>query len=164
MTELNILVNNPFRILGVASNADEEEIAESKDLMLGALETWETASSEIDMEAFLPEVNRTEESLQRAEAELESPVDKVKYAFFWFCRSSEEDAQALRALSQGDAAEAESVWSAGSDYSSVINLACLGLIQKDPAVYHKSDPSSGRFSAQIGVHYRNLRDKLRLSE
>lgn len=126
-----IIEKNPFRILGVCSNSAKREIIANKNKMLAFARLNKSVSFPMDMNVFMPPPERSQEDLRKAEADINLPKDKIKFAFFWFINLTESDKQALDQLSKGSVGPAENIWRSRRGASAYINLACLSLLQNN---------------------------------
>lgn len=118
------IANNPYRILGVYSNAAIEEIALNKLKLIDG----SVLSFEMDTCSLLPPVNRTNESVEKAFSCLSSPSDRLKYAMFWFAKETMIDELALVYLKHGDKSKAIETWGRIESWSSLVNLSVLEMI------------------------------------
>lgn len=124
-----IIEENPFRILGVCSNASKREIIANKNKMLAFARLNKYVFFPTDMNQFMDPPSRSPEAIRKAEADINLAADKIKFAFFWFINLTESDKQALAQLSQGFVGPAENLWRSHRGFSAYINLACLSLMQ-----------------------------------
>ena len=88
---LEIITNNPFRILGVYSNCKQTEIVRNVGKMKAYLNVGRSVEFPTDMQGLLPNLNRTLEITQAAQAAINLPNDKIRYALFWFCNADPID-------------------------------------------------------------------------
>lgn len=107
---IDLILNNPFRILGVYSNASKKDIVANEGKMKAFLKVGRSVSFPLDLEGILPSVSRTTESVAKANADLTLPKDKMRYALFWFVRSSNLDDIAFNQLTVGDIEKAIEIW------------------------------------------------------
>ena len=96
---LDIVTNNPFRILGVAANAPQKEIAGNTTKIKRFSAAGKSVSYITDFESFLGPVNRTQDNVETSLSRINLPEDKIKHALFWFLNTNEVDAKALQLLS-----------------------------------------------------------------
>lgn len=93
---MNILQNNPYRLLGVYSNSPAKERLANHNRMKAFLKVGKPVSFPLDLPSYLGLINRTDASVADAEAKLTLPKDQILYAQFWFikatpvCRSVED--------------------------------------------------------------------------
>ena len=84
-----------------------------------------------DMQSILPGLSRTVASAQAAQAAINLPNDKIRYALFWFCNADAVDATGLNNLASGNADKAQSIFARRESFSSLVNRAVLALIKSD---------------------------------
>lgn len=101
--------DNPYRILGVFTNASLKEITANKAKIARYANVGESVSFEADKDDMLPPVVRTEETVDKAFSNLTLPEEKLKHAFFWFTEGNDET------------------------WSSLMNHAVMAFIQEDDA-------------------------------
>ena len=83
---LEAISKDPFRILGVYTNARQSDIVRNIGRMKAYLNVGKAVQYDTDMTSVLPTVQRTLDSLQQALAAINLPLDKIKHALFGFCR------------------------------------------------------------------------------
>lgn len=125
------ITDNPFRILGVYSNATAKDIAANQGKMKAFLSIGKTPTFELDLRNILPPVNRTTDSVSKAQADLTLPQDKLQYALFWFLKATPLDDAAFNHLFAGEEEKAITIWEKKECLSSLINIAVCALINKD---------------------------------
>ena len=126
---LDIIKNNPFRILGVYANASMREVVANRGKMNAFLKVGRAISFPLDLVANLGAVNRTGELIATADSKLTIESDKLKAAQFWFFNGNTQfDTIAQNYLSNGDLAGAMSIWQKKESMSSLQNLAISHLI------------------------------------
>lgn len=128
---LDIIANNPFRTLGVYSNSKQADIVKNVSRMKAYLNVGRAVDFPTDMQVILPDLSRTVESAQAAQAAINLPNDKIQYALFWFCNADAVDATGLNNLASGDAEKAQSIFARRESFSSLVNRAVLALIKSD---------------------------------
>ena len=128
---LDIIANNPFRILGVWSNAKQADIVRNVSKMKAYLNVGKTIDFPTDMEGLLSSLNRSMQLVQTAQAAINLPNDKIRYALFWFCNADPIDSTGLSNLASGDSEKAKTIFTKKDSYSSLVNRAVLALIQSD---------------------------------
>ena len=128
---LDIIANNPFRILGVWSNAKQADIVRNVSKMKAYLNVGKTIDFPTDMEGLLSSLNRSMQLAQTAQAAINLPNDKIRYALFWFCNADPIDSTGLSNLASGDSEKANTIFTKKDSYSSLVNRAVLALIQSD---------------------------------
>lgn len=130
---LNIITNNPFRILGVYSNAKPAEIVSNCDDMEAYLSIGQSVSFDLDLNNLMPSVVRTTSSVSNAKKQINLPKDKLKNALFWFVKDSSSE-HATNYLKNGDFDNANSVFEIDDSFATRINKAVIALIQNDLGV------------------------------
>lgn len=130
---LNIIENNPFRVLGVYSNARPAEIVSNCDDMEAYLSIGQSVSFDLDLNNLMPSVVRTTSSVSNAIKQINLPKDKLKHALFWFVKDSSSE-HAMNYLKNGDFDNANSVFEIEDSFATRINKAVIALIQNDLGV------------------------------
>ena len=128
---IDIITNNPFRVLGVWSNSKQADIVRNIGKMKAYLNVGRAVEFPTDMQGLLPDINRTTVSAQSSQAAINLPNDKIRYALFWFCNADPVDATGLNNLASGDSEKAKSIFSRRESFSSLVNRAVLAMIQSD---------------------------------
>ncbi|MCF0219883.1 MAG: sel1 repeat family protein [Muribaculaceae bacterium] len=75
--------------------------------------------------------SRSLENMAEASNILSDVRTKLKYAFFWYCKETEEDKRAMDCLIKGDKQQAKDIWQECSNFSSILNLAILAFDEED---------------------------------
>ena len=131
---LRIIQNNPFRILGVYSNASPAEVVSNCDDIEAYLSVGQNIQFDLDFNFFLPPVNRTIQTVQQAKSNINLPKRKLKNAFFWFFKDS-ASTHAMNYIKNGDFDNAFEVLDIEGSVSSMINKAIIGILRKnDPRI------------------------------
>lgn len=126
---INIITNNPFRILGVFSNARQTDIVRNVGKMKAYLNVGKDVSFTTDVGFLLGSIGRTMESVQKAQSDINLPKDKIRYALFWFCNGNSLDEVALNHLANQDIGKAIEILGKRTAYSSLVNMAVIATIQ-----------------------------------
>ena len=126
---MNILQNNPYRLLGVYSNSPTKERLANHNRMKAFLKVGKSISFPLDMPQYLSSINRTEASAADAEAKLTLPQDQILYAQFWFIKTTPLDELAFNHLSAGEIDKAEEIWQKRECLSALQNLIVCALIR-----------------------------------
>lgn len=127
---MNIIQNNPYRVLGVYSNASKREIIGAENKIKAYVKTGKTISVKTDFTSLLGNVERTEESLAGAVSSLTLAKDKLLYALFWFINENAFDEVAFNHLASGNIDLAINILSKKTTASSFINCAVCCLIKR----------------------------------
>ena len=127
----NIICNNPYRTLGVFSNATQKEISASLGKMKAFLKVGKEVSFDLDLNKLVGKISRSPEDIEKAQAALTLPSDRIKYAQFWFIKQTSFDEIAISNLVENDASKAKEILSKKSNFSSLNNFIVLSLILKE---------------------------------
>ena len=128
---LDIVTNNPFRVLGVYANASLKEITANKTKRAKFASVGKNVTLEADMDSVLPPIDRSEASIEKAFADLSLAQDKLKHALFWFVKDTSFDEMALGHLNAGNVDKAVEILEKRETWSSLLNLGVLAMIQED---------------------------------
>ena len=127
---LDIITNNPFRILGVYSSAKQADILRNANKMKAYLSVGRDISFPSDLNYLIPTVTRGPESAAKAQTEINLPADKIRYALFWFCSAGAVDDVGLNNLISENSAKAIEIFEKKSSFASILNLAVLSVAQQ----------------------------------
>lgn len=130
---MNILQNNPYRILGVYSNSPTRERLANHNRMKAFLKVGKPVSFPLDLSQYLSTINRTEATVADADAKLTLPKDQILYAQFWFVQMTPLDDVAFNHLFSGEINKAEEIWQKRECASSLQNLIVCALVRNDYA-------------------------------
>lgn len=145
-----LLTDNPYRVLGVCSNAPRKEILTNLNRMKAFLKVGKPVSFNLDMTALLPTVKRNEETVAYAQSSVELPMDQIANSLFWFANETATDAEALRHLQSGDLAQGKALWEKEDNVSSLVNRMACALIEGDSdALAKAADILFSNYSAQF---------------
>lgn len=128
---MNILINNPYRQLGVYSNSPIKERVANHNRLKAFLKVGKQVDFPLDLSQYLTSIDRTSESVAQAEANLALPNEQLKYAQFWFMKATPLDDIAFNHLFSGNMDEAINIWMKKDSASSLQNRIVCALIQKD---------------------------------
>lgn len=131
MAVLSIIKENPYRVLGVTSNAPMKERVANQGKMKAFLKVGKPVTFPMDLSQLLPAVNRTTESVAAANSQLTLPKDQIKYAQFWFVNASSFDQIAINRLISGNIDEAIEIWKKKQSVSTLQNLVVCFLIKEN---------------------------------
>ena len=132
---MDLIRQNPYRVLGVLSNTSKKEIAANYGKIKAFTKTGKTISFENDFSLILGPIVRTEESSVIAYNSLSLPKDRVLAGLFWFISGrSVSDMIALRSLRGGQIDKVTTILGETSTMSSCINLATINIIRQNWAV------------------------------
>ena len=128
---MNILQNNPYRLLGVYSNSPTKERLANHNRMKAFLKVGKSVSFPLDVPQYLSSINRTEASVADAEAKLTLPKDQILYAQFWFIKTTPLDEVAFNHFFAGEIDKAEEIWQKRECLSALQNLIVCALIRNE---------------------------------
>ena len=108
---MELIYQNPFRILGLPINAKDREIAKR----IGDLAIYTDMGKEIDykVDHFFPDRPiRSPKSIEEAKQKIDQPSNKLFYALFWFWENSNNtiDEMAFEELQNGHVEKAIEFW------------------------------------------------------
>ncbi len=125
---LEAVIDNPFRILGVYSNAKPAEIVSNCDDMEAYINIGQTIGFDLDLNNLMPNVVRSADSVANAKKQINLPKDKLKHAMFWFVKDS-SSAHALNYLKNGNFDNIYDVFDIEDSFASRINKAVTAILQ-----------------------------------
>lgn len=128
---LNIIRNNPYRLLGIYSNSPTKERVANYNRLKAFLKVGKDISFALDLPTSLPSINRTADTVANADAELTLPNDQFRYAQFWFIKATPFDDIAMNHLTAGNIDSAKSIWEKKENASSLQNRIVCALIISD---------------------------------
>lgn len=128
---MDIIQLNPYRLLGIYSNSPTRERVANHNRMKAFLKVGKQVSFPLDLPSLLSPINRTPENIAEADAKLTLPSDQLKYAQFWFIKSTPIDDIAMNHLFAGNIDNAISIWQKKDNASSLQNRIVCALLQDD---------------------------------
>ena len=131
-TDMNIVNNNPFRILGVFANSPKRDIVANKGKATAFLKVNRPVEYSLDLKGLLPSLSRTLDMMNDAEAHLAIAKEQIKYAQFWFMKATPIDDIAFNHLIAGNMDGAKEIWSKQESLSSLQNKLVCYLIENKP--------------------------------
>ena len=123
-----MIVNNPFRILGVYANSPQRDINANKKDLDAFLKVGSPIHFPLDLEEQLGPVVRTPESVASAYSQVSLERNKAEAAQFWFLDCTFNDKNAINNLRLGYTDDAIRIWMLHEDMSSLHNLSIIHLI------------------------------------
>lgn len=126
---LKIIVNNPYRFLGVCSNSPAKERVANTSRLKAFLKVGKEVTFPLDLTNLMPPVSRTMEGMDAASNSINIPNDQLKYALFWFVYGNSIDKMALEHLQNGNTAKAIELFGKKEGFSSLINKGVMAFIQ-----------------------------------
>lgn len=129
---MNIISNNPFRIIGVPSNASARDIAANQSRLKAYLAASKAVSFPLDCVGGQGELNRDTAIVQQAIANINLPQDKVAHALFWFIKPEDPvGSMAWEYLSKGDEDKAIEFFAKRDSFAALVNRGVLAFIAGD---------------------------------
>lgn len=143
--KMHLITHNPYRIIGIFSNASEKDIVRQKSLMQRYLEIGREPSSELDFK-YLPKINRSKDLIEQAFSSIEKKEERLFHALFWFAQVTPIDAVIIGHMKNS---EYEKSYSAcervvqgkyidKNNLFSFINFSSIALLNKDWSLYQNS--------------------------
>ena len=127
-----IILQNPFRILGVYANSAKRDVVANKGKAAAFLKVNRPVEYPLDLKGILPLLSRTLDMMSEAESHLTISKEQIKYAQFWFLKMTPLDDVAFNHLIAGDMTSAEEIWSKQESLSSLQNKMVCFLIEDKP--------------------------------
>ena len=158
---MNIIENNPFRVLGVISNSSPKEAKQSETFILRYLDIGKSANLQFDITPPLNHLERTSEIVKNARRQIHNDFDKLTHSVFWFVNGSTVDKIALDKLSsEKNIDKALESFRKGSrnflisknSFSSILNFSTLEIISYN---LHKDEE---RLKNAIKYKYQIIND------
>ena len=126
---MKIIYNNPYRILGAYSTSPQKEVVANQGKMKAFLKVGRPVRFPLDLNGLLPDILRSEQSVADAISKLTLPNEQLKFAQFWFSKSTQLDEIACGKLTNGDIDGAVEIWNKKVTVSSLQNLLVSALIK-----------------------------------
>ena len=130
------ILNNPYRIAGILSNASAREILARKNRISAYAKVGKEISSEYDFSFFNP-LQRTNSTIDKAFSDIEQNQNKVVHSLFWFTNLNPVDNTAIQHLISGNKEKAIEIWDKLTDekevtsknFSAFNNIGTLYLLE-----------------------------------
>jgi hypothetical protein len=132
---VNIIIQNPFRILGLSVDSKEKEIQKQLTKAKRFAEIGRSVKFDTDF-PFLGEIIRDKTIINQASSSIEQPKNKLIQSLFWFWNNNHIDEAAFGKLSSGDTDKAMEIWTkvvkdgdvSEKNFSNLANMKTLYLI------------------------------------
>lgn len=129
---MNLILNNPFRILDLPITASEKDIIKKVSDLIIFAEMGKSATDKTDF-PFFPSFQRTPEIIREASRRIEQPQGRLFYSLFWFWKNSSADESGVALLEEGEIGAAAEQWMkraksgtmSAENYSAIKNLTIL---------------------------------------
>src|SRR5690554_6722555 len=106
---MEIINNNPYRVVGVLSNASVRELQRQQGKITAYAQIGREIDSEFDFNILKP-IIRSTDVVNKAFANIQQNQDKVNHALFWFINASPFDNTAIEYLKNDDLDKAIEIW------------------------------------------------------
>jgi hypothetical protein len=134
---MQLISNNPFRVLGVKANASLSDRNQQANLIAQYLKIGQSAKLDFDITPPLEPLTRTKELIDLQASKIFSTEDKILHSLFWFVEANGIDKIALKHLTGSkDIDKALSDFEKGcrgfvvspESYSAILNHSTLQII------------------------------------
>ena len=133
---MNSILNNPYRIAGIISNASAREIQSRKGKISAYAKVGKEITSEYDF-PFLDSLQRSSTIIDKAFSDIEQNQNKVVHSLFWFINLNPIDNTAIQHLISGNKEKAIEIWEKLTDekdlnaknFSAFNNIGTLYLLE-----------------------------------
>ena len=126
---MNVIENNPFRILGEYANASIRDIKANEAKAKAFLNVGREIKYPCDFDQLLSPLQRTTEVMANANSQLTLPNEKIKHALFWFIKATPLDEIAFNHLVNGNTEQTMEIWKKKECFSSLLNVSTQALAQ-----------------------------------
>ncbi len=131
-----IVLNNPFRVLGVYANSSYREIVATISKATKFLEVGRKVDYPLDLRKVKnlnvkSKLKHSLEDLDNALAMISNSEERLKYAQFWFLRMTPLDDEAFEILFEGRPNHALKVWEREENLSSLQNRIVIYFFKSD---------------------------------
>lgn len=126
---MNILQNNPYRLLGIYANSSARDQLASIHKLEAYLKVGRQTALPLELPGFFPVEEKTVDGIKDAAAKLALPQSKLHYAQLWFLKIDQFDEIAFKHLLDGDIAKALEIWGKHDSVSSLQNRIVCHLVQ-----------------------------------
>lgn len=131
---LDIIQNNPYRLLGIYSNSPIKERVANHNRLKAFLKVGKEVSFPLDLSGVLSTMTRTTEKVSDAEAKLTLSNEQLRYAQFWFVKVTPLDDVAINHLIVGNIDGAISILEKKENVSSLQNRIVCALVTDNYAL------------------------------
>ncbi len=135
---MNIIQENPYRIVGIVANSSEKELQRQKSKLLRYASIGREVTSEFDF-SFFNKIERSESMINAAFSKIEQNQDKINNALFWFLNINLFDETAITHLVHGDMDKSIEIWEkvtsgkeiSAKNFSYFNNIATIKLLSNE---------------------------------
>jgi tetratricopeptide (TPR) repeat protein len=136
---MNIINNNPYRIIGILSNSSAKEIQSRKSKITAYANVGKQITSEFDF-PFLDNLERNNNNIEKAFAAIQQSQEMLDNSLFWFLKTNSFDDTAITYLINGDIEKAIEIWEkvtlekeiTSKNFSCFNNIGTLKLLGTTP--------------------------------
>ncbi|MGV9003248.1 CFI-box-CTERM domain-containing protein [Flavobacterium sp.] len=134
---MDIIKNNPYRIIGILSNASAKEIQGRKSKITAYAKVGKQITSDFDFPLF-DSIEREHDKIEKAFAAIQQSKEMLENSLFWFLNTNSFDETAINYLRNGDKEKAVEIWEkvttdkevTSKNYSCFNNIGTLKLLGK----------------------------------
>lgn len=134
---MDIIKNNPYRIIGILSNATAKEIQGRKSKITAYAKVGKQITSEFDFPLF-DSIEREHDKIEKAFSAIQQSKEMLENSLFWFLNTNSFDETAINYLRNGDKEKAVEIWEkvttdkevTPKNYSCFNNIGTLKLLGK----------------------------------
>jgi hypothetical protein len=132
---MDIIKNNPYRIIGILSNANAKEIQSRKGKITAYAKVGKQITSEFDFPLF-DSIERDQNKIEKAFSAIQQSKEMLENSLFWFLNTNSFDETAINYLRNGDKEKAIEIWKkvttekevTPKNYSCFNNIGTLKLL------------------------------------
>lgn len=132
---MNNIKNNPYRIIGILSNATAKEIQSRKSKITAYAKVGKQVTSEFDFPLF-DSIERDQNKIEKAFSAIQQAKEMLENSLFWFLNTNSFDETAINYLINGDKEKAIEIWEkvttekevTPKNYSCFNNIGTLKLL------------------------------------
>jgi len=134
---MKLIQENPYRIVGILSNATAKEIQSRKGKITAYAKVGKQVTSEYDF-PFLNSIERDHNSIGKAFSAIQQSKEMLDNSLFWFLKTNSFDETAITYLMNGDKDKAIEIWEkitldkevTSKNFSCFNNIGTLKLLGK----------------------------------
>jgi hypothetical protein len=132
---MDIIKNNPYRIIGILSNATAKEIQSRKSKITAYAKVGKQITSDFDFPLF-NSIEREHDKIEKAFSAIQQSKEMLENSLFWFLNANSFDETAINYLRNGDKEKAIEIWEkvttekevTPKNYSCFNNIGTLKLL------------------------------------
>ena len=132
---MDIIKNNPYRIIGILSNATAKEIQSRKGKITAYAKVGKQIASDFDFPLF-NSIEREHDKIEKAFSAIQQSKEMLENSLFWFLNTNSFDETAINYLRNGDKEKAIEIWEkvttekevTPKNYSCFNNIGTLKLL------------------------------------